>query len=256
MPSPVYVESYDAQTNQVIECSDDAATALFGSGELASAIDHAITQYQQGTSQEPFRALSVGCSYGPEVYTAASILGSRGIKGASLLGIDIDPKLIDLAKNGTYIHRREEDTMVSTLSDSYNYWRLRFFGFLTQKSTEDNAMFIGTSELRQDHDITFAVQNLIDEPGLPYEPDLVTCHNIFSQMVQPKKSLNADTLLGTIAMQLKSGSVLSIVTDEQAFKKDGYPEWHDLAAERLQDTFGMVALGHTIEGREAVFQKP
>lgn len=81
---------------------------------LAEAVLPALKERKMKSGEKKLRIVSAGCSSGEEVYTLAMIAIESGCFlwdwDVEILGVDIDPEIIERARNGVYVGRAFQTT--------------------------------------------------------------------------------------------------------------------------------------------------
>jgi len=166
----------------------------------------------------PLKIWSAGCATGQEPYSLAMLilndLDEEKFKNISILATDIDPKVLEFAKVGTY-----DQESVKELEPE---WVDRFF-------IKKNNMYTIKEFVREF--ITFEKHSLVTDP--PYEEiDIITCRNVmiyFNVGLQKKvfykfyRALNSKgyLMLGRYEMLLNDARrfFLSINFDDRLYQK-------------------------------------
>jgi chemotaxis protein methyltransferase CheR len=118
---------------------------------------------QQNRSQQKLRFWSAGCSSGEEVYTLLMLLEEIGLENwdVQVLGTDLNPDVLELARVGIYGHWSFRDTPLPVIE--------RFF--------EASG---GKYQVRADLQTraNFEVHNLLTPPATNQKFDLILCRNV------------------------------------------------------------------------------
>jgi chemotaxis protein methyltransferase CheR len=192
---------------------------------LAEVLLPRLLQARLDTGSRELRIWCAGCASGEEVYTLALILRTAIAKSAlpetqawnaTILGTDLSPSMVELAREGSY-------ALVAGLNsfrDVPEFARHHFTSIFNAAATTWSA----SPELRRW--TRFARHNLVTDPPALGEVDLVVCRNtlIYFDEAQSRSALasleaalrpSGALLLGP-AETASEGTSLSMVCTEQA----------------------------------------
>jgi chemotaxis protein methyltransferase CheR len=133
----------------------------------------------------PLRLCSAGCATGEEAYTLAMLAEEAGLRGTSVLGVDLSPGAVARARLGRY-----------------GRWSLRGVEEARQRRffRHDGDAFVVVDRIRQG--VRFEVLNLRSEtwPPMPAASfDVVVCRNVLVYLVPDAVSRVARHLAGSLA---------------------------------------------------------
>ncbi len=242
--------SYEELRQQSETCP---STGFFGvSAHLQEVVDLAADMHNRA---EQFSYTSVGCSYGAELDSVASLLLARNIRAASLLGIDVDPRVLDQAKQGQYAAHD-----YSPLFDFWDMRRMRKLGFTTTK-TPDRGLLIDARDIRAQHEVGFEQVDLCDKPLSAFGQNLITCHNVLPHIAQqdPQRArAMADRLCALVA---RCG-ILSIASEPAWFNKQfddpevpSYRYFHGRVTTTMRNQYNMEVALRDSEGNVIALRK-
>ncbi len=129
-----------------------------------------IKDWKKNKRNEPIKIWSAGCSIGAELYSLGILLNESSILNkAQLLGTDIDPAMIAIAKKGQY--------KTSSLQHLPAKYLNHYFSeeIKLQSNLEKNAVYSLTSRIKQLS--TFKKHDLLKDP-FPINQDLIMCRNV------------------------------------------------------------------------------
>lgn len=181
----------------------------------------------------PLAVLSVGASFGAE---ADSVLGyyaksAPDIGKISLLGVDINPRAIELAEQGQYTAESPWIKGAGPL-DLVNY--LSMFDVAPVQGS-DRTYTIDTTGYRAQHDVSFLAADLVKEKLDIAPADLILCNNLLYHLSPDE----AEELVRAMSGHLKVGGVMSFGANAGQVSMNGnksetsYPQWRRDMGDKL-----------------------
>lgn len=257
LPPRICLEPFNTEAQETLERPIDATSSLSrNASHLHAALEHAVFSKNFSSSTDPFSVAIVGGSYGPEADTLAASLYYSGKPGARIHSTDPSQELTKMAEAGAYSIHNRSGSLLESFALRLLTKKARKFGFESSK-TPDGQHVLTSDNVRKNHDVTFAAHNLADDPVLPFEADLITCHNVLPHVVcqDPDEAVG---ILAGMVMNLRLGGVLSIATHDHMFDEPfgTYPQWHTLATSFLLEKAGLTTFADVrVRDHYVMFQK-
>lgn len=252
----MHVEPALPMTPQVDPTSRYANSMLFRKSACLAGV-LALALPSQGST--PFRVLSVGSSYGPEVDSIGALLSFAGIQDAHITGVDSDGELIAAAEQGRY--RRIDE--LGTKEMVRQAGELTLLGF--EVSIDRDEYIIDAQPVRQKHTVRWVEADMVHGDFTVSPAHLIMCNNVLP-FVAAKDVDNASAMVGRMVSNLAPGGILSITAEAKFFDDQldtggiaSYAEWHETIAAALQDNHGpsmpMTPVLYNASGAAVTFQK-
>jgi chemotaxis protein methyltransferase CheR len=140
------------------------------------------------------RIWSAGCSYGAEAYTAAALCRTIGATGASILGTDVDRRMIARAREGVF---SDEDARTAPPEQLARFFDRHGDGWRA------NAALRAL--------VRFEVADLFRQEPAPGSYDLILCRNVVIYFNEPDR----DALHALFADALRPGGYLVVGSTER-----------------------------------------
>jgi chemotaxis protein methyltransferase CheR len=140
------------------------------------------------------RAWSAGCSYGAEAYTTAALCRTIGASGASILGTDVDRRMIARAREGVF---SDEDARTAPPEQLARFFDRHPDGWRANESLRSLTRF--------------EVADLFKQRPASGSYDLVMCRNVVIYFTEPDR----DALHALFAEALRPGGYLLVGSTER-----------------------------------------
>lgn len=255
----IVLHPYNPDTDETDDYPRQSSSSLFRKGSrLDKIVPRAIEHYTATRPDRPFRAISVGASYGTEIDGIAALLNAHDVQNAEIYGFDTDEKVLAMATRGLYYWYRPQFYLTRTPNKQMG--ELRSYGFDVTQT--DSGAYVNAQAVREPHAMTFESRSLAstDNSQLPKETDLVVCSNTIPHILSTAPE-DAPKITGALTAGLVPGGVLSLADDDVFFtqrnpNRDPYAAFHKGLSTVLVGEFALQPFVRNMFGYNLAFQRP
>jgi chemotaxis methyl-accepting protein methylase len=192
----------------------------------------------QEEADSTFNVLSVGASYGAEADSALAYIAAKAphIGRIGIHGYDINPTVVELAKQGTYVAaapsvRGEDGKRV--FFDLQKYLP----AFAVTPREAPHTYDVDTNPLRRQHTVEFRRADLAENNNGVPEAQVILCNNVLFHL-SPNR---AERLVWGMAERLAVGGVMSFGGNSKQLAMNSnrggtnYPQWRRRMGEQLSE---------------------
>lgn len=253
-----------------------ASTGIF---RRTSQLPAVVSFAESRVESDRLNIASTPCSLGGEVDSTLSLLRDTKFGSVAVRGIDINPKVIEIASTGKYETRWVSYGEHNGVDETRRALEDR--GFVVADVKTQNLprrprlggegiigpamqLLIDANPLRQEREVEFEEADL-EEPEVlaPQSQDVVLANNLLYHLPTYK----ATSVLWNLANAIRGNGVLSLSDEPQSANNEAYPmvalegsiiyrRWIAMASELMAQIFDLEPLAHdTLSGRPTILGK-